>query len=164
MYITVYRVRLCHCFQAFPCPGLIHGAETNKLAAVLFFSSNRAGKTEMLLHLVLAAQYTNTDNTPGSPASAFHAEPRKQRSYEGILCAVAFPWPLSDHSSHCVLDIYFFALANSRGVGEGWGWTSLSQMDKLKSGWGGGYARPVQNPPAGPCQNIPALASCLRLQ
>lgn len=86
----------------------------------------------------------------------------KKDPYEGILCAVAFPWPLSDHSSHRALDIYFFALANSRGVGEGW--TSLSRMDKLKSGWGGGYARPVQNPPAGPCQNIPALASCLRLQ
>lgn len=158
----MYRVRLCHCFQAFPCPGLIHGAETNKLAAVLFFLATELGKQRCCCILFWQ---------PNTPIQTTHLAAQlllsmlslgKKDPYEGILCAVAFPWPLSDHSSHRALDIYFFALSNSRGVGEGW--TSLSRMDKLKSGWGGGYARPVQNPPAGPCQNIPALASCLRLQ
>lgn len=42
----------------------------------------------MLLHLVLAAQHTNTDNTPGSPAPAFHAEPRKKKILMKAFCVL----------------------------------------------------------------------------
>lgn len=55
-------------------PDSIHAAETNKLAAASS-SSNRAGKTEMVLQPVLAAPL---DNTPGKTAPAFHSEPRKK--------------------------------------------------------------------------------------